>query len=160
MAIRHVLVERPPHAVWCVLGDPATYARWVPGTDRTRPGAGRWPDVGSKLRYTVKAGPFRLHGHTIVRVCESGRRLELEAFAGWLGSARIAIELIGWGDGTLVIVDEHPLRGLGGNLHMAPTDFVLHLRHRRMLAHLACVVEEAPRAACQEAAAAAGGGSS
>ncbi|MFE4358517.1 MULTISPECIES: SRPBCC family protein [Streptomycetaceae] len=157
MAVRHVLIERAPQAVWSVLGDPAAYGRWVPGTERTRPGEGRWPAVGSSLRYTVSAGPFRFEGHTVVRVSDSGHRLELEAFAGRLGTVRIAIELIAWGDATLVIVDEHPLRGLGGSLHTAPADLVLDLRHRRLLACLARTVEQAPRAADLEASASGGG---
>ncbi|MFE6499035.1 hypothetical protein [Kitasatospora sp. NPDC057738] len=90
-------------------------------------------------------------------MCDSGHRLELEAFAGRLGTVRIAIELIAWGDATLVIVDEHPLRGLSGSLHSAATDLVLDLRHRRMLACLARTVEEARRAADLEASASGGG---
>ncbi|MGK4585254.1 SRPBCC family protein [Kitasatospora sp. HPMI-4] len=142
MAVRHVLIKRPPDQVWRVLGDPTRYATWVPGTRRTRPSGGDWPDVDASLHYTLAAGPFRLSGRTVVRICEPLRRLELEAYAGPLGSARIAVELVPWGTDTVVIVDEHPLRGVGGGLHIAPTDLLLHLRHRRMLARLSRAVEE------------------
>jgi hypothetical protein len=76
-----------------------------------------------------------------VRRCKAPKRLELEAFAGRLGTARIAIELIAWGSGTLVIVDEHPLQGPGSSLHTAPSEALLHLRHRSMLSRLARAVE-------------------
>ncbi|WP_042368123.1 SRPBCC family protein [Streptacidiphilus neutrinimicus] len=141
MAVRHVLIGRPPESVWNILADERCYARWVPGTSRTEPGDGHWPDVGSSLRYTVRLGPWQLQGRTVVRRCAPNARLELEAHAGRLGTARIGIELLPWGSGTLVIVDEHPLQGLGGSLHAAPSEALLHLRHRSMLSRLARTVE-------------------
>ncbi|WP_316528411.1 SRPBCC family protein [Kitasatospora brasiliensis] len=145
MAVRHVLIDRPPRDVWQVLADPRRYSRWVPGTSRTEPADGSWPETGAGLRYTVRAGPWELAGHTVVRRCEEPQRLELEAFAGRLGTARIAIELLAWGGGTLVIVDEHPLRGPGSTLHAAPSEALLHLRHRSMLSRLADTVEDGHR---------------
>ncbi|MBH0247326.1 SRPBCC family protein, partial [Streptomyces cavourensis] len=55
--------------------------------------------------------------------------------------ARIAFDIRPWGERTLVIVDEHPLRGLGGTLHNPLVDMLLQLRHRTMLARLAKLVE-------------------
>ncbi|MGW3071293.1 MULTISPECIES: SRPBCC family protein [unclassified Kitasatospora] len=143
MAVRHVLIDRPPGDVWKVLADPRCYARWVPGTSHTEPADGSWPRTGARLRYTVRAGPWHLKGHTVVRRCEEPERLELEAVAGRLGTARIALELLAWGGGTLVIVDEHPLQGPGSSLHTAPSEALLHLRHRSMLSRLADTVENA-----------------
>ncbi|MFJ6657581.1 SRPBCC family protein [Streptomyces sp. NPDC091377] len=141
MAIRHQLIDRDPAAVWTVLSNPARYADWVVGTSDSAPRSGSWPDVGSSLSFTVTLGKRRAQGHTVVRRFEPPRHLELEAHTP-LGSARIALDIRTWGDETLVILDEHPLRGLGGALHNTVLDALLQLRHRQMLPRLARVVEQ------------------
>jgi hypothetical protein len=76
-----------------------------------------------------------------VRVCEPNRRLGLEADGGLLGTARIVIDLTDWGDDTVVILDEHPLRGPAYRLHNTVSDAVLLLRGRPMVSNLARLVE-------------------
>ncbi len=71
--------------------------------------------------------------------------LELEAESGWLGTARIALKVRRWGRNTLVIIDEHPLRGPAAKLHNTAIDGFVQVRHRTMLARLAEVVERTPR---------------
>jgi hypothetical protein len=90
----------------------------------------------------VRVGLWNLTNQTVVRACEEGRELELEAIAGPLGTARIAIELRPWGEYTLVIIDEHPLQGVGGFLHNAGLEAFIQVRHRTMLKRLAEVCEE------------------
>ncbi|MBC9712801.1 SRPBCC family protein [Streptomyces sp. TRM66268-LWL] len=141
MAIRHQLIRRPPDALWEVLRDEARYCDWVVGTHSTCPGDGDWPAPGSSLRYTVRLGPKEVEGFTVVRRHEPPRVLELEAHSGPFGTARIAFDIRPWGEHTLVVLDEHPLRGLGGALHNSALDTLLHLRHRRLLSRLARVVE-------------------
>ncbi|MFF3949442.1 SRPBCC family protein [Streptomyces sp. NPDC001902] len=141
MAVRHRLVGGAPEDVWAVLADGTRYGDWVVGPSSSRRGEGDWPAVGSSIEYTVPLGPVKLTGETIVRICRPPRQLELEAFSGWLGSARIAIDLRPWGKDTLVIVDEHPLRGPGGLFHNAALDALLQVRHRSMLSRLADAVE-------------------
>jgi uncharacterized protein YndB with AHSA1/START domain len=142
MAVRHALVKRPPEAVWAVLSDGSRYAEWVVGTRRTEEADQGWPEVGTAIRYEMRIGPVTLANRTEVRLCEPLRRLELEASAGRLGSARISLQLIPWGAAeTLVVVDEHPLRGPSARLHGAPLELLLQWRHRRMLERLAGVVE-------------------
>ncbi|WP_030840307.1 SRPBCC family protein [Streptomyces sp. NRRL F-4474] len=143
MAVRHRLIHAAPDEVWAVLADASRYADWVVGTSRSRPAHGLWPAVGSSLEYTVRLGPWSASGTTVVRRVEAPAELELEVNSGPLGTARVAIEVRSWGEEALVIVDEHPLRGLGGALHNAALDALLQLRHREMLATLAKVVEEA-----------------
>jgi hypothetical protein len=70
--------------------------------------------------------------------------LELEAHSGPLGTARIAFDIRAWGGGTLVILDEHPLRDMGAVLHNPILDVLLQLRHRSMLGCLARLVESLP----------------
>nr|WP_322975153.1 SRPBCC family protein [Peterkaempfera bronchialis] len=136
-------MRRPPEAVWAVLSDGSRYAEWVVGTAETREADPGWPRVGSQIQYSVRLGLCTLHNRTVVRVCEPPGRLELEALAGPLGTARIAIQVEPWGEGeTLVVVDEHPLRGPGSRMHVAPVELLIQVRHRKMLARLARVVEQ------------------
>ncbi|MFJ2931480.1 SRPBCC family protein [Streptomyces sp. NPDC087219] len=142
MAVRHQLIHRPPHAVWAVLADPTRYGAWVVGPSESTPLDLSWPEVGSRLRYTVRLGPWSTDGTTTVRHTVPGRELELEAAFKALGTARIFLQLRPWGEETLVVCDEHPLRGLGGTLHNSFSEAALQLRHRGMLARLARVVEQ------------------
>lgn len=144
MAVRHHVIARQPAAVWAVLEDPSRYSDWVVGTEDSRPADGEWPQLDSSLTYTVKLGHRRFEGRTTVRRYEPPHRLELEAHSGLLGSARISLEVRPWGHQCLVIVDEHPLRGLGGQLHNTLVDALLQIRHRDMLGRLARLVENTP----------------
>ncbi|EYT82398.1 polyketide cyclase [Streptomyces sp. Tu 6176] len=160
MAVRHRLIRTAPEAVWAVLADGTRYADWVVGTARSAPVCGRWPQVGSAIEYQVRLGPLRLTNRTTVRNHEEGTLLELEADAGFLGTARIAVEVRPWGEHTLVIVDEHPLRGAGGAVHNMGVESLIQLRHRAMLARLAKVCEaggDRPRSAAPHPAGAPGG---
>ncbi|MFG1809509.1 SRPBCC family protein [Streptomyces sp. NPDC049040] len=156
MAIRHQLIKRPRDDVWSVLSDRDLYAEWVPGTSGSHPGEGDWPEEGATLRYSVRAGPWSLHGTTVVREERRPERLALEIDSGALGTARIDIEIRRWGRDSLVIADEHPLTGPAGTLHNAALDVVLQMRHRRMLARLADLVERGPASAADDPRAAGG----
>jgi uncharacterized protein YndB with AHSA1/START domain len=143
MAVLNVLIEHSPEQVWQVLSDGWAYAEWVAGTRNIRDVDDRWPEPGTRIHYTAGAGPWTLDDVTTVRVMEPGRRLELEAHARRLGSARVSIELLDWGEGrTVVIIDEHPLTGPGARWHSVPLDAALRLRNRRMMRSLARVVRE------------------
>ncbi|WP_221350939.1 SRPBCC family protein [Streptomyces beigongshangae] len=141
MAVRHRLIKKSPREVWAVLADGTRYADWVVGTASSYPVRGQWPQTHSAIGYEVRVGPLSFTNQTVVRACDEGHELELEAIAGPLGTARIAIELRPWGDHTLVIIDEHPLRGVGGFLHNAGVEGLIQLRHRAMLKRLADVCE-------------------
>ncbi|MFD4750841.1 SRPBCC family protein [Streptomyces rubiginosohelvolus] len=145
MAIRHRLIERPAADVWAVLADPTRYGDWVVGTSKSSPEAGSWPEVGAAITYTVRLGRWSAQGRTTVRRCEAPHVLELEAESGWLGTARIALKVRPWGRNTLVIIDEHPLRGPAAKLHNTVIDAFVQVRHRSMLAHLAEAVDKTPR---------------
>ncbi|MGF0174211.1 SRPBCC family protein [Streptomyces sp. Marseille-Q5077] len=141
MAVRHRLIHVGPSGVWAVLADGNRYAEWVVGTARSEPLRGRWPDTDAAIRYEVRLGHVRLFNETVVRRCEPGVSMELEAYASVLGTARIAIELRPWGRKCLVLVDEHPLQGAGGRLHNLGFEALIQLRHRAMLARLARLCE-------------------
>ncbi|MFI8962920.1 SRPBCC family protein [Streptomyces sp. NPDC053493] len=146
MAQWNRLIEAPPDAVWAVLSEGRLYSRFVVGTHDSWEQEGQWPAPGAELGYTIKLGPWPYRGRTISRLCEPGRRLELEARTE-VGSARIAFRLEPWGDGTLVIVDEHPLNGPAARWHNSAVDAVTRWRHRKMLDRLSQVaVSERQRA--------------
>ncbi|WAL93099.1 SRPBCC family protein [Streptomyces sp. Je 1-369] len=148
MARRHRLITVSPATVWSVLADGSRYAQWVVGTASSQPVRGHWPQVGAALEYEVRLGPLRATNETVVRRCQEGTILELEAKAGPLGTARIALEVRPWGEHCLVTVDEHPLRGAAGALHNTLVEALVQVRHRAMLARLARVCEnEAARPA-------------
>jgi hypothetical protein len=150
MAVRHQLISRKRSAVWAVLEDASRYSDWVVGTSWSSPAEGAWPKTGSSLAYRVELGPWEFEGRTIVRRNEPPQWLELEVHSGPLGTARVALDIRQWGEGTLVILDEHPLRGLGGALHNAVFDSLLQIRHRSMLSRLAKVVESGSSAHTKE----------
>ncbi|MCM2422767.1 SRPBCC family protein [Streptomyces sp. RKAG293] len=147
MAVRQQLIERSRQQVWAVLADPTRYDEWVVGVADSAPGRGDWPAMGADLKYQVVLGPWKGGGRTVVRRSEAPHILELEADSGPLGTARIALEIRPWGRAdSIVVVDEHPLRGAAGSLHNVAVDAFLQVRHRTMLKRLAAVVEEsAPR---------------
>ncbi|MFF7438086.1 SRPBCC family protein [Streptomyces sp. NPDC008122] len=140
MAQWNRLVHASPDDVWAVLSDGQEYARFVVGTHDSWEQAGQWPSTGSELGYTLRLGPWSYQGRTVSRVCEPVRRLELEAATG-IGSARVAFLVEPWGDGTLVIVDEHPLDGPAARWHNAAVDVAMRWRHRHMLARLGAIAE-------------------
>jgi uncharacterized protein YndB with AHSA1/START domain len=141
MAIVNVLVRRPPERVWEVLADGFAYSEWVVGTRRIRGVDEGWPAVGTSIHYTLGLGPLEFRGRTTSRVVEEGRRLGLEADASSLGTARIMIELLPWGEDTVLLLDEHPLRGPGYRWHNTLSDALLLLRGRPMVKNLARLVE-------------------
>lgn len=141
MAVVNVLVQRSPEQVWDVLADGFSYAEWVVGTREIRAVDEGWPALGTNIHYTVGFGPLHLQGRTTVRHVEPGRHLGLEADGGPIGTARISIELLDWGEDTVVLLDEHPLRGPGYHFHNALSDAVLLLRGRPMVHNLARLVE-------------------
>ncbi|WP_030294739.1 SRPBCC family protein [Streptomyces katrae] len=150
MAVRHRLIHATPQQVWDVLADASSYAAWVVGTSESRVARGPWLELDSALEYTVKIGPWTGSGTTVVRRVNTLRELELEVDSGPVGTARVAIEVRPWGRDSLVIVDEHPLHGIGGTLHNAVFDALIQLRHRDMLRRLADVVEEQAGAGAHE----------
>lgn len=139
----NVLVERRPEQVWDVLCDGWAYADWVVGTQHIEDVDDHWPQQGSRIRFAVQVGPWILKNVTTVRLVEPKSRLEMEAHAGKLGSARISITLLPWGgDRTVVILDEHPLTGPGKWGYTVLLDGLLRFRNQRMVGKLAELVQQ------------------
>lgn len=131
------LILSPPSTVWSLLADSSRYGEWVSGTQQIIAADPHWPEVGARLRFRVGLGPVTLDDTCTVRICEPGRRLELEARADPFGAARIAMNLIPWGDNTLFLLEWHPLRGPGTRMHGLPVDYLVSIRNGMMLTKLA-----------------------
>jgi hypothetical protein len=123
-------------AVFAVLRDGRTYERWVVGTRAIRAVEPGWPDVGTALHYTVGYGPLRKDDETRSKAYEPDRRLELEAHAWPAGTARIELRAEPVPGGTLVSIDEHPLRGPAKLLHNPLLDLLIKIRNVETLRRL------------------------
>lgn len=122
--------------VWAVLSDGRRYAEWVVGTSRIRDADPAFPEPGTRIHYTVGRGPIRHDGHTEVVALDPGRRLELEAYAWPLGTARIVLRLNDRAGGCRVEIEEHPKRGPAGRLHNPGLDLLIKLRNVETLRRL------------------------
>ncbi|MFB6836174.1 SRPBCC family protein [Streptomyces sp. NPDC056361] len=131
------LILSPPSLVWSLLSDGHRYGEWVSGTQQIITVDPQWPEVGARLGVRVGAGPLTLDDTCVVRICEPERRLELEAKAEPFGAARIAMNLIPWGEHTLFLLEWHPLRGPGTRMHGLPVDYIVSIRNGMMLTKFA-----------------------
>ncbi|MEU2432318.1 SRPBCC family protein [Streptomyces sp. NPDC007861] len=137
MARNRRLILSSPSEVWSLLSDGLRYGEWVTGTQHVLAADPHWPEVGARLRVRVGVGPLALEDSCVVRICEPRRRLELEAKAEPFGAARIAMNLLPWGENTLFTLDWHPLRGPGTRMHGLPVDYIVAVRNGMMLTKLA-----------------------
>jgi uncharacterized protein YndB with AHSA1/START domain len=122
--------------VWSVLSDGNRYAEWVVGADHIRDVDPGFPAAGSRLHYTVGVGPLRHDGHTEVLSVDTGQRLELEAHAWPLGTARIVLRLTNGHPGCTVEIEEHARRGLASRLYNPVLDLVIKARNVETLRRL------------------------
>ena len=137
MARNRRLILSSPSEVWDLLSDGYRYGEWVTGTQQILAADPHWPNEGARLRVRVGLASLTLDDTCVVRICEPRRRLELEAKAAPFGAARIAMNLIPWGEHTLFILDWHPLRGPGTRMHGLPVDYLVAIRNGMMLTKLA-----------------------
>jgi uncharacterized protein YndB with AHSA1/START domain len=136
MATNARQLEASKAAVWAVHSDGRRYAEWVVGTSRIRDADPDFPAPGARIHYTVGRRPLRHDGHTEVLAVDAGRRLELEAHAWPLGTARIVLRLTDRAGGCRVEIEEHPKRGPAGRLHNPGLDLLIKLRNVETLRRL------------------------
>ena len=137
MATNQRTISASRGAVWRALSDGHSYAHWVVGTSAIRAVDDSWPAKGSKLHYSIGRRPLRHDGHTEVLDVENGRRLELEAHAWPVGTARIELLLDDAGPDCRVTMIEHPARGVAAALHNPVGELLLKLRNVEALRRLA-----------------------
>lgn len=125
-----------PRAVFEVLRDGMSYGDWVVGTQKIRAADPGWPRVGTRLHYRTGRWPLRKDDRTISRAYLPDARLELEAHAWPLGTARIVLAAQEKGDGVEMSIEEYPHRGLAARLHNPVLDLLVKLRNVETLRRL------------------------
>jgi uncharacterized protein YndB with AHSA1/START domain len=133
-----------PAQVWSLLSDGYRYAEWVHGTKEIRDVASGWPTEGSALHYTAGVGPITYKGETTVRASQPQRQLELEVHARPAGTVRVNIVIEPSGTGSIVTLDEHPLRGPVRLLHNPLSRLGFVARTNLMIADLLRLAERQP----------------
>ncbi len=133
-----------PAQVWALLSDGHRYADWVHGTKEIRDVDASWPAEGTALHYTAGVGPLTYKGETTVRTSEPMSRLELEVHAWPAGTVRVNVVIEPSGTGSIVTLDEHPLRGPTRLLHNPLSRLGFLARTNVMIGDLLRLAESPP----------------
>ena len=123
-------------AIFSVLRDGRSYARWVVGTSEIRGVDDGWPELGSRLYYRLGWGPTKKDDETTVVRVEEGSELELEAVGRPLGAARVDFRIDAVRDGSMVTIIEHPTKGILRTLHNPGFELLVYLRNVETLRRL------------------------
>ena len=144
MAHNEIHVDAAPDAVFDVLADPRSYARWVVGSKQIRAADHDWPAAGATFDHSVGIGPLVLHDGTSVRACDRPGRLELLVRARPLTQAVVTLHLREDAGGTRIEMDEHPADRRSKLLFFNRlTEPLLRLRNAESLRRLKALAEGA-----------------
>lgn len=133
---RRFVQDVTPAEVFAVLCDAQSYGSWVVGNRTIREADDGWPQVGTVIHYRTGRGPIRMDDRTTSVSYEPDVRLELEAGAWPLGTARVVLTAEPRDDGVLLCIDERPVRGLVARLHNPVLDLLVKLRNVETLRRL------------------------
>jgi len=142
MAHNEIDVDTPPDAVYGVLSDPRSFARWVVGSREIRRADPGWPAPGTAFDHRVGIGPLTISDHSEVLESVAPTRLRLLVKARPFTRAHVLLRMEPRGAGrTRVTMDEHPA-DLRSRLFMnALTDPLVRLRNRESLRRLKALAE-------------------
>lgn len=130
-----------PEDVFDVLGNGWLYPAWVVGASRMREVDDSWPQAGSRLHHSVGVWPLLLDDTTVAEEWAPPHRMVMRA-RGWpLGEARVTLRVRPWGDGTMVRIDEEPMKGPAALLPSILTAPLLRVRNAETLHRLAYLAE-------------------
>jgi uncharacterized protein YndB with AHSA1/START domain len=105
------IVDASPEAVFVVLADPWSYARWVGWTREIRAAEPGWPRPGTRLWHRFGRWPVGGRGVTVVVSCERPHRLVLRADVRPLALVRATLSVQRDGAGTMVQIREDMIGG-------------------------------------------------
>jgi uncharacterized protein YndB with AHSA1/START domain len=108
MAVNHIWIDAPPEAVFDVLADPRSYARWVVGSRAIRAADPQWPAPGAVFDHAQGIGPLLLKDCTRVLESEPPRLLRLRVHARPISVAKVTLLLEPHDGGTQVEMREGP----------------------------------------------------
>lgn len=141
MAHNEIDVDAPPEAVYSVLADPRSFARWVVGSREIRRADPGWPAPGTAFDHRVGIGPLTVADHSEVLDSTPGQQLRLLVKARPFTRAHVLLRLEPRAAGTHVTMDENPA-DLRSRLFMNPlTDPLVRLRNKESLRRLKALAE-------------------
>jgi uncharacterized protein YndB with AHSA1/START domain len=141
MAHNEITTHAAPDAVFAVLADPRSFARWVVGSRKVRAADPDWPAPGATFDHAVGIGPLTVADSTTVRAAERPHRLEMLVRARPLTVAVVTLRLHADGSGTRVEMDERPA-DLRSRIFMNPlTDPLVRVRNHESLRRLKALAE-------------------
>jgi hypothetical protein len=141
MAHNEIRVNATPEAVFDVLSDPRSFARWVVGSRKIRGADPEWPAEGTSFDHSVGLGPFTLADCTSVKRSERPRLLTLLVRARPLTQAVVTLQMRRAAAGTLVEMDEHPADRRSRIFFNAFTQPLIRLRNAESLRRLKALAE-------------------
>lgn len=145
MSRNEIVIAAPAQSVWDVLMDPWLYTQWVVGNKRIRGVDADWPKPGSRFHHTVGVGPLMTRDATRIVAVEEPKRLELDAHAWPVGTARVTLELEPAEGGTRVTMLEEPSRGPAKWMETPLLHGLTHGRNVESLRRLKRMVEHRER---------------
>ncbi|MFQ6392227.1 SRPBCC family protein [Nocardia sp. KC 131] len=136
-----VTVPVGPERAFEVLADGWLYASWVVGASHIREVDAGWPEVGTRIHYSLGLWPVTVQDVTEVRAVDAPRMLELEARLWPVGSARIRLDLDRTAPGmTRIRMTEHAMSGPGQLVPNAVQGLLLKPRNQESLARLSDLI--------------------
>jgi uncharacterized protein YndB with AHSA1/START domain len=108
MAHNEIDIDAPPDAVFDVLSDPRSYARWVVGSRAIRAADAEWPATGTVFDHAQGIGPVYLKDSTFVLESRRPTLLRLRVQARPVSVAHVTLRLSPNGAGTHVEMEEGP----------------------------------------------------
>lgn len=126
-------LSAPVEAVFSVLSHPPNYGYFVVGTKTIRRFDPRWPQVDAVFHHTVGLGPLFLRDKTRVFKVEPPDHLILHAGMGPLSVNLVDFRLSPDPAGTVIVVEEYPIRGPLAKIWSPPLDAAMWLRNFLML---------------------------
>ena len=109
MSVNEIRIDAPPAAVFDVLADPRSYARWVVGSRAIRAADTAWPAPGAAFDHAQGVGPLVLKDSTCVLESVHPRLLRLRVQTRPISVAHVTLLLEEEEDGgTRVEMREGP----------------------------------------------------
>ncbi len=142
MAHNEIHVDASPEAVFAVLADPRSYARWVVGSRRIRSADPDWPARGTTFDHSVGVGPLQLSDHSTVEESERPHRLRMLVRARPFSRAHVDLRMTAEpAGGTRVEMDEYAADLRSRLFFNRLTDPLLRLRNAESLRRLKALAE-------------------
>src|SRR3954471_4537849 len=136
MSSNAISMSAAPDEVFDVLEDAYAYPRWVVGARRIRRVDVSWPEGGSKFHHAIGTAAGELHDSSKILERSRPDHIALEVRFRPTGVARVEIDVVPEGDGSVVTMVETPIDGPVSHLPKLVTDPVLKLRNALSLQRL------------------------